>query len=177
MVRVGGISLSKSLRRFQLGHTLALLVFLTYIAVNPAFLVKVDSGQSFRILAAQGLIGAFLLWSAVLVITAQVIGFRRFSVLSTVGYALVGASFMFLGVSVPAGETVLNSQIDVVSLVIDWIVRESKSDFEVAKVNIEIGSAWQLLFFAGMTLTCLSFTLLISARKGRDKSSLDESLG
>jgi hypothetical protein len=177
MVKSGGIPHDKNLRLGQLWHTAVILVFFVYIALNPAFLVKVDSGQSFRILAAQGLIGAFLLWSAVLVIAAQVIGFRRFSILSTVAYALTGASLLFLGVSVPAGESVLNSQIDGVSLAIDWIITESKSDFEVAKVNIQIGSAWKLMLIAGMTLTCLSFALLLGAHRGRGKSYLDKPLG
>lgn len=176
MVRTGTIPLSKSLKRLQLGHTVAIAVFLTYVALNPAFLVKVDSGQSFRILAAQGLIGAFMLWSVVLVIAAQLVGFKRFSILSTAAYALVGASFMFLGFSVPAGESVLNSQIDGVSLVIDWIVREFNSDFDLAGVTIQIGSAWQLLFLAGLTLTCLAFALLLGAQRVRAKSSLDEPL-
>jgi len=169
-------SLGAGLRRVQIGHTIVFLMFLTYLGLSPAFNIKLDSGQSFRILATQGPTGHFLFWSAAIVVAAQVLSLRRIYSFSIIAYAWVGASFIFVGVAVPAGQSVLNSEIDNVSRIIDWMSKELKFDFDVTQVNIETGIAWHLLVLAGVSLVCVAFALLAGPSRRRATYGLKESL-
>jgi|LakMenEpi03Aug12_release.lakeMendotaPanAssembly.Ray.scaffolds.fasta_scaffold699417_2 hypothetical protein len=176
MVKSGLKTLGTALRRVQIVHTILFLVFLTYVGLSPAFNLKLDSGQSFRILATQGPTGQFLFWSAVLVVGAQILSFKRVYSLSVVTYAWVGSSFIFVGIAVPAGESVLNSEIDNFSRIIDWMAKELKFDFDVAEVNIQTGVAWHLLILAGLSLACLAFALLTESNRMRSLYPLQEPL-
>jgi hypothetical protein len=169
-------TLGTAFRRVQIVHTILFLVFLTYVGLSPAFNLKLDSGQSFRILATQGPTGQFLFWSAVLVVGAQILSFKRVYSLSVVTYAWVGSSFIFLGIAVPAGESVLNSEIGNFSRIIDWMAKELKFDFDVAEVNIQTGVAWHLLVLAGLSLACLAFALLTESNRMRSLYPLQEPL-
>jgi hypothetical protein len=151
-------------------------VFLTYVGFSPAFNLKLDSGQSFRIIATQGPTGHFLFWSALMVVAAQILSFKRVYSLSVITYAWVGSSFIFVGVAVPAGESVLNSEIGNFSRIIDWMARELKFDFNVAELNIQIGMAWHLLVLAGVSLVCIAFALLFESKRMRSLYFLEEPL-
>jgi hypothetical protein len=176
MVKSGLKTIGTALRRVQIVHTILFLVFLTYVGLSPAFNLKLDSGQSFRILATQGPTGQFLFWSAVLVVGAQILSFKRVYSLSVVTYAWVGSSFIFVGIAVPAGESVVNSEIGNFSRIIDWMAKELKFDFNVAEVYVQTGIAWYLLTLAGASLACLAFALLAESNRMRKLYPLEEPL-
>jgi hypothetical protein len=117
-----------------------------------------------------------LFWSAAIVVAAQVLSLRRGYSFSIIAYAWVGSSFIFVGVAVPAGQSVLNSEIDNVSRIIDWMSKELKFDFDVTQVNIETGIAWHLLALAGVSLVCVAFALLSGSARRRATYGLEESL-
>ena len=169
-------TLGTALRIIQVGHTIAFLLFLSIIALSPAFNLKLDSGQAFRILASQGPTGHFLFWSAVMVLAAQVLSFKRVYSLTVATYAWVGSSFIFVGIAIPAGESVFNSEIDNFSNVVDWMVKELKLEFDVAEVSIETGIAWNLIALAGSLLVCLAFALLVESKRMRNLRALEEPL-
>ena len=176
MVKARPKTLGTALRRIQIAHTIILIVFLTYVGFSPAFHLKLDSGQSFRILATQGPTGQFLFWSVVLVVAAQVLSFKRVYSLTVITYAWVGSSFIFVGIAVPAGESVLNSEVDNFSRIIDWMAKELKFDFDVAELNIQTGIAWHLLVLGGVSLVCLAFALLTESKRMRTLYPLEEPL-
>jgi len=176
MVKARLKTLGTALRRIQIAHTISLIVFLIYVGFSPAFHLKLDSGQSFRILATQGPTGQFLFWSAVLVVGAQILSLNRVYGLSVITYAWVGSSFMFVGIAVPAGESVLNSEIDNFSRIIDWMAKELKFDFNVAEVYVQTGIAWYLLTLAGASLASLAFALLAESNRMRKLYPLEEPL-
>lgn len=160
-------TLGTVLRRIQIGHSIVFLLFLSIIGLSPAFNLRLESGQAFRILATQGPTGHFLFWSAVIVLAAQVLSFRRVYSLSVAAYAWVGSSFIFVGIAIPAGESVFNSEIDNFSSVISWMAQELNLEFDVTEVNIQTGIAWNLIAIAGSTLVCLAFALLAEPKRMR----------
>jgi hypothetical protein len=176
MVRAKRTNLGTALRRVQLGHTILFLVFLTYIGLSPAFHLQVDSGPSFRILASHGPTGQFLFWSAVLVVIAQILSFSRVVSLSVITYAWVGSSFIFVGIAVPAGESLLNSEIDSLSSIIEWMVKGLNLGFEVTEVAIQTGIAWHLLVLVGVSLVCLAFALVTEPHRMKSLYPLEEPL-
>jgi len=176
MVKFEKIPIGGTLRKAQVGQTAVSLMLLLVVAVSPSFLLTLDSGQSFRLLSGQGITGQFLLVSAVLIVSAQIVGYRSFSILAAAVYSGLGASFIFLGLAVPAGGSVLNMQVDVVTLVIGWVLNEFQVDLEVEDVTIRIGLAWTYLLLCGLSLICQALILLFSANKSRGKLYLDESL-
>lgn len=176
MVELKPKTLGNVSRRIQIIHTILLLIFLVYIGLSPAFHLKLESGQSFRISALQGPVGSFLFWSALLLIAAQITSFRRLNSITVIAYSWIGTSFIFAGFAVPAGESLLNSEVDNLSRVIDWMAKEVNRDFGIADVYIEIGVAWNLMVVAGSSLIILSLALLMSSSRLRNRYDLEESL-
>jgi len=176
MVKARLRTLGPVLRRIQIAHTIFLIVFLTFVGFSPAFHLKLDSGQSFRILATQGPTGHFLFWSVVLAVAAQILSFKRVYSLTVITYAGVGSTLIFVGIAVPAGESVLNSEANNLSRIIDWMAKELKFDFDVAEVNIQPGIAWHLLVLSGVSLVCLAFALLTESKRMRTLNPLEEPL-
>jgi hypothetical protein len=176
MVKFEKIPIGGTLRKAQVGQTVASLMLLLVAAVSPSFQLTLDSGQSFRLVSGQGITGQFLIVSAVLIVVAQIVGYSFFSVLAAAVYSGLGACFIFLGIAVPAGGSVLNMQVDVVTSVIGWVLDEFQPDLEVEDFTIRIGLAWTYLLLCGFSLICQALLLLFSANRNRGKLFLDESL-
>lgn len=156
-------------RLVQILHSILSLPFLVFIGLSPAFILKLESGQEFRIAAIQGPIGQVLLGTALLVIVAQILSYRRAHTLSVIGYAGSGSLLIFVGLAVPAGEKVLNSEIENVARIIDWMAKEINSELDVADLHIQTGPAWNLMVLAGVSLVALSATLLAESKRLANK--------
>lgn len=176
MVKMEKIPLGSVLRKAQVGQTVVTLSLLFAVAVSPSFQLTLDSGKNFRVLTGQGITGQFLILSAVLIVVAQIVGHRSFSILATAAYSGLGACFIFLGISVPAGGSVLNMQVDAVTSVIGWVLDEFHLDLEAEDLTIRIGSAWTYMLLCGFSLNSQALLLLFAANRNRGKLSLDESL-
>jgi hypothetical protein len=162
--------LGRWLRIAQIIHTTLLLPFLVFIGLSPAFKLKLESGQEFRIAAIQGPIGQVLLGTAIVVIVAQILSSRRALTLGVIGYAGSGSLLIFVGLAVPAGEKVLNSEIENVARIIAWMGKEINSELNVADLHIQTGLAWNLMVIAGVSLLAVSATLLAESKRLANKN-------